>query len=72
MYHQVNCSDEHHSHGELGHSWHHGHCCCGQNMPHRRFPTRQEIREELIEYLNRLKAEAKGVEEKLAELETES
>ena len=72
MYHQGNCGCEQHSHGGPGPSWHHGHCCCGQDTPHRRFPTKQEIKEELTEYLKQLKAEAKGVEERLADLEKKS
>lgn len=68
MYHQVNCGCEHHSHGGPGSSWYHSHCCCGGDTPHRRFPTKQEIKEELTEYLKQLKAEAKGVEEELADL----
>jgi len=72
LHHQVNNGCEHRSHGGAGPSWHHGHCCCGQDMPHRRFPTKQETQEELTEYLKQLKAEAKDVEERLADLETES
>ena len=68
MCHQVSCGCEQHSHGVQNPGWHHGHCCCGHDNVPRRFPTKQEIREELTEYLNQLKAEAKGVEEKLAEL----
>jgi hypothetical protein len=37
----------------------------------RRFPTREEIIAELEEYLKQLKAEAKGVEERIAELRKE-
>jgi len=43
-------------------------CCCGTQYAPRRFPTREEIIGELEEYLKQLKAEAKGVEEHLAEL----
>ncbi len=56
----------HHGHGEPyygGHHHHHG-CCCGV----RHFPTREEMIEELEEYLEQLKAEVQGVEERLAEL----
>jgi len=37
----------------------------------RHFPTREEIVEELEEYLKQLRAEAKGVEERIAELRKE-
>jgi len=72
MCNQVNCGCDQPSHGLLDSSRHKSHCGCGQNLPHRRFSTKQEIREELREYLQQLKAEAKGVEEKLADLQTES
>jgi hypothetical protein len=48
---------------------HHGHGLGGFGQ--RRFPTREEIIEGLEEYLKQLKAEAKGVEERLAELKKE-
>jgi len=48
---------------------HHGHGLGG--FEQRRFPTREEIIEGLEEYLKQLKAEAKGVEERLAELKKE-
>ncbi len=72
MCHQVSCGCEQHSHGVQNPTWHHGNCGCGHSQAIRRFPTKQEIKEELTEYLQQLKAEAKGVEEKLANLETES
>jgi hypothetical protein len=37
----------------------------------RRFPTREEIVKKLEEYLKQLRAEARGVEERLAELRKE-
>ncbi|MFC1920605.1 hypothetical protein ACFLYQ_02640 [Chloroflexota bacterium] len=59
-----------------GHSPGHGHgggeqasgCCCHSGHGFRRFPTREEQIAHMEEYLNNLKAEAKGVEEHLAEL----
>jgi len=48
---------------------HHGHGLGGFGQ--RRFPTREEIIEGLEEYLKQLTAEAKGVEERLAELKKE-
>jgi hypothetical protein len=72
MYHQVNCGCDQYPHHGPGPLWNYGHCCCGHNMPHRRFPTKQEIKEELTEYLLQLRAEVEGIEEKLADLETEN
>lgn len=43
-------------------------CCCGSGHRMRRFPTREEVIGELQEYLKQLQAEAKGVEERIAEL----
>ena len=69
-----------------GGGMHHSGCCCydcgchhsGRMHGHglgefgqRRFPTREEIIEDLEEYLKQLKAEAKGVEERIAELKKE-
>ena len=61
-----------------GHGGHHGHggCChggegrgFGPGSPFRRhFPTREEQIAWLEEYLKELQAEAKGVEERIAEL----
>ena len=53
---------------------HHGGCRCGCHQHHggmrlhRRFISREEIAARLEEYLKQLHAEAKGVEERLAEL----
>lgn len=68
MCHQVNSGSGQHSHRADNPTGHHGDCCCGHNRAPRRFPTKEEIREELKEYLKQLKAETRGVEEKLAEL----
>lgn len=56
--------------GHGGHRRHDGECCRGgEGMPfRRRFPTREEQIAWLEEYLKELQAEAKGVEERLAEL----
>lgn len=56
----------HHPHWGAGH--HSGECCCTPGYPHRRFITREEIIAQLEEYLKNLQAEAKGVEEHIAEL----
>ena len=63
--------------GHGGYHGHHGHgggCCCGPaawgpGFPFgRRFPTREERIAWLEEYLKDLQAEAKAVEERIAEL----
>jgi hypothetical protein len=52
--------------------WHHRWgCCCDPESETRCFPTREEIVEELEEHLKQLKAEAKGIEERIAELKKE-
>ncbi|MBM4430836.1 MAG: hypothetical protein FJ026_10910 [Chloroflexi bacterium] len=59
-----------------GHHGHGGGCCCGPmtwgtGFPFgRRFPTREERIAWLEEYLKDLLAEAKAVEEHIAELKT--
>jgi hypothetical protein len=57
-------------------------CCCGEGGPgtgwepgmrfHRRFSTREERIARLEEYLKNLQAEAKAVEERLAEIKSAS
>ena len=46
-------------------------CRCGPGHAPQRFPAREEIVEELEEYLKQLRAEARGVEERIAELKKE-
>ena len=74
---------EHHGHHDR-HSEHHGGwaqregsgCCCTDDSCHgeghhgfrRRYRNKAELIEELESYLAELKAEAQGVEERLAEL----
>ena len=48
--------------------WHHHGGCCHPGHELRRFPTREETIAWMEEYLKQLRAEAKGVEERLAEL----
>ena len=43
-------------------------CCCTSGYLPRRFPTREETIAQLEEYLKNLQAEAKGLEERIAEL----
>jgi len=73
MCHHPDYGCEQHSHHAPPHGWHHHRgCCCGTGYTARRFPTREEIIEELEEYLKQLKAEAKGVEERIAEIRKQS
>lgn len=53
----------HHAPAMVGHQW--GGCAHG--YPSRHFPTREEIIAQLEQYLKDLQAEARGVEERLAE-----
>jgi hypothetical protein len=53
----------HHAQAMVGHQW----GCCAHGYPPRHFPTREEIIAQLEQYLKDLQAEAKGVEERLAE-----
>ncbi len=69
MCHHSECGCGQHARHSPGHgSCHQGGCCCGSGHLSRRFRTREEIAEGLEEYLKQLRAEAKGVEEQLAEL----
>jgi len=47
---------------------HHHQGCCTPGFGHRRFLTREETIAQLEEYLTYLQAEAKGLEEHIAEL----
>jgi len=64
----------HGHHGMYGGSYHHVDCRCGCHQHHRgmgfhrRFVSHEEVINNLEEYLKQLHAEAKGVEERLAEL----
>jgi len=53
-------------------SHHHGGCSCGHHgHSPRRFPTSEEIIQEMEDYLKQLRAEAKGIEERFAEMKKE-
>jgi len=72
MCHQGDCGCDQRFHHAPHRGWHHHWgCCCGPGYAPRRFPTKEEIIEELEEYLKQLRAEAKGVEERIAELRKE-
>jgi hypothetical protein len=70
MCHSGECGCERHA--RPAPAYHHeGSCCCGPGHAPRRFRTREEAAGELEEYLKQLRAEAKGVEERIAELKKE-
>ena len=72
MCHQIDCGHPHSAHhGMSEHGYHPRGCCGTSGHGIRRFPTREEIITQLDEYLKQLQAEAKGVEERLAELRKE-
>ncbi len=81
MCHENECSCGHEAHHSQRGEWehhggygrgHHSGCGCGHfGHGHRRFFTKEEIIARLEEYLKELQAEAKGVEERLAELRRE-
>jgi hypothetical protein len=72
------CGGHGHHHGHQGYDMrrerHPGGCVCGCHQHHggmgfhRRFISQEEILARLENYLKQLQAEAKGVEERLAEL----
>lgn len=73
MCHETDCGCGHHTHhAHWGEQHHHWGGCCMPGYGHRRFPTRNELISELEEYLKQLKAEMKGVEERIAELKKEA
>jgi hypothetical protein len=68
MHHQNDCGCGH-SGNHIGHKpGHNVGVCCTPGHGRRRFFTKEEIVGELEEYLAELRAEVKGVEERLAEL----
>lgn len=72
MCHHPDYGYEQHFHHVPPRGWYHRWgCCCVPGYAPPRFPTREEIIEELEECLKQLSAEAKGVEERLAELRKE-
>ena len=76
--HGGDCGCGGHGHHSMHGSWHHhSGCSCGCHHHEgmgfrRRFIPREEIIARLEEYLKQLHAEAKGVEERIAELKTKS
>lgn len=54
-----------------GRGLNHGDCCCTTGYSRRRFFNREEVVSELEGYLNGLRLEIKGVEERIAELKKE-
>ena len=83
MHHHHGCGCENHAQREGGHHYHegcgcpghthppvahHGSGCHHHGYPPRHFPTREETIRDMGEYLKQLQAEAKEVEERLAEM----
>ena len=62
----------HHVEGGHGCSCHHGGFGHAPGHRQRRFPTREEVIAQLEEYAKQLQAEARGVEERIAELRKET
>jgi hypothetical protein len=68
----------HENHGMERELHHHAGCSCGCHQHqgglgfNRRFISREEVVNRLEEYLKQLQAEAKGVEDRIAELKKES
>ena len=73
MCHDTNCGCEQQGHNSIrGSETHSSGCCCMPGHGQRRFHTREEVIAELKEYLNDLRSEIKGVEERIADLKTEA
>ena len=77
MHHYNECGSGHHSHhGHGGADYYHrgGGCSCsygcGGSYHGRHFYTREEMLKHLEEYLEQLKAEAKGLEEHINKLKS--
>ena len=69
MCHLFDCGCERHAYAGRGHHHHEG-CGCGHHGHLlRHFPTKEELINEMEDYLKQLQAEVKGVEERLAEME---
>jgi len=71
MCHQASCGCESHAHIPGGVTYHHEGCCCDHGHSPRHFPSREELINEMEDYLKQLRAEAKGVEERLTEMKKE-
>jgi hypothetical protein len=76
--HGGDCGCGGHTHHGVGREGHHdGGCGCGCHQPHggmkfhRHFISREDMVTRLEEYLKQLQAEAKGVEERIAEMKKE-
>ena len=71
MCHHSDCGCERHTYIERAYHHHEG-CGCGHHgHPLRHFPTREETIQGMEDYLKQLRAEAKGVEERLSEMQKE-
>ncbi len=63
---QTSCDCPRHTPAHRGVQHHEGGCCSSGHR--RQFPTRDEIIRDMENYLQQIKAEAQGVEERIAEL----
>lgn len=72
MCHHSECGCGEYARPTPGPVWHkQGGSCCGSGHAPRRFRTGEETVEQLEEHLKELRAEANGVEERIAELKRE-
>lgn len=69
MCHHSDCGCNRHYHYEMGR---HNSCCHDMAYGPRHFRTTEEVIIELEEYLKQLKAEMKGIEERISELKKEN
>ena len=73
MCHDSNCGCGGHGHHEVSRAGIHGSDCCSMHgHGKRRFFSHKEVIAKLEEYLNDLRSEIKGVEERIAELKKEA
>ena len=72
MCHDTNFGCGQHGHHEFaGRGTHGNECCCTHGYGRRRFFSHKEVIAKLEEYLNDLRSEIKGVEERIAEMKKE-
>ena len=67
MCHEIGCGCGQHGHHVGRGAVHHAGCCCAPAHHVRHFPTREEIVGQLEGYLESLRAQAKAIEERIAE-----